>query len=81
MPQFEPPVTVSDPHPVVLATRALMTLAEARAYARVSPAELLMAVQDGRVRRALVDPLDAAGTLVARQDVDAWWRQRVLDRS
>ena len=80
MPQFQPPMTASEPHPTVLASRTLMTLAEARAYAGVSGSELLLAVHDGRVRPAVVDPLSSAGTLVSRRDVDAWWRQRVLDR-
>ena len=55
-----------------------MTLAEAAAYAQVTPVELLLAATHGRLRPVLIDPFDGVGTLMTRPDVDAWCRRRSL---
>lgn len=59
----------------------LITLAEAAAYARLAPVALLLAVTHRRLRPVLVDPLDGAGTLLARRDVDAWRHRRPVPGS
>lgn len=65
-----------DPLPVLLGS--WMTLDEARHYARVTPAELHLAVTQGNIATVLADPCQAGQALVARRDVDRWWRDRVL---
>lgn len=59
-----------------LADRSLLSLAEAVAYAGVSPSALAA----GAVPVLVPDPWVPAGSLVDRRAVDAWWRQQVLAR-
>jgi len=60
---------------VRLAERSLLSLAEAAAYARVTPAVL------AGVPVAVADPWRPEGSLLERRAVDAWWREHVLGRS
>ena len=88
MHQFGDPVSIHAPGGATPAPGAggatpcaQMTLAEAAAYAQVSAVELLLAATHGRLRPVLIDPIDGAGTLMARADVDAWCRRRALELS
>ena len=88
MHQFGVPVSIhapggAPPAPVAggAAPGEQLTLAEAADYAQVSRVELLLAATHGRLRPVLIDPIDGAGTLMARSDVDAWCRRRALELS
>lgn len=61
---------------VRLAERSLLSVAEAATYASVSARTLA----DSSVPVVVPDPWSAAGSLVERRAVDAWWRQQVLAR-
>jgi hypothetical protein len=54
--------------------RVLLSVGEAASYARVSTCLL-----DG-LPVVVTDPWSAAGSLVERRAVDAWWREQVLAR-
>lgn len=59
---------------VRLDERPLLSRAEAASYASVSAGALSV------LPTVVHDPWSAAGSLVERRAVDAWWREQVLAR-